>query len=482
MESKPNILFLFSDQHNARILGHAGHPDVLTPRLDALAAEGTHFSRAYCQDGVCAPSRVSMFTGQYPRTTGVIYNPDQPTRPNDLVPLQSHLKRHGYATAAIGKRHLKKSLEGDWDLTCTTLPHDHEPSDEYYWDWIRDEGHFEAFERDWNAEFGFRLEGNQSATMGSHISDLDPEHTMEAYTARKTIAFLRAQKDQDRPFFCWSSFYRPHQPYTPPRHWAEMYDFDALEMPGSLFEPVGNLPPMLQHMRRNRNKPWCLGLAAEDPGLYRKFIGCYYALVTEIDHWVGQILDELDRLGLAENTIVIYSADHGDFVGAHGMIEKIHNGHNVYEDTLRVPLIIRTPEANQITGNRQDLVELVDLYPSLLDLAGVPAPQDYNLPGRSLAPVLRDGTALGREVVFSENYIQLTAITATEKLGAWIETQGEGFPDMFFDRTQDPDETRNMHGQPEAASRVEMLQEHMRAYVDRTPNVTDKPLTPLALG
>ena len=131
----PNILFLFSDQHNANVLGCAGHPVVQTPNLDRLAAEGVQFSRAYCQDGICVPSRTSMFTGLYPRTTGVLNNPDIPPHPERLYPLQQILKNNGYQTGCFGKRHLPKGIRDGWDFSCTNInpKQDHrqmEPSEE----------------------------------------------------------------------------------------------------------------------------------------------------------------------------------------------------------------------------------------------------------------------------------------------------------------------------------------------------------------
>lgn len=474
---RPNILLLFSDQHHAGVLGCAGHPDVRTPALDELARQGVRYDRAYCQDGVSAPSRSSMLTGHYPRTTGVVYNPDNPPHPEQFTTLQDHLKEHGYRTAAFGKRHLPRAFDGGFDVTCTALPEKFDPSDENYWDWIEARGELEAFERDWNAEFGHRFKPSRAAEMCCRESELRPESTMEAYTAMRTMEYLRDAGRSGSPFFCWCSFYRPHQPYTPLPQYTAQYPPDGVALPGSIHEPPENLPPLLEKYRGNENKPWCLGLAAKDESLYRRYIAYYYALVAEIDHHIGAILRTLEEEGLADNTIVIYTSDHGDFVGHHGMIEKIHNGHNIYEDTLRVPFIVRAPGAKR-GAVHDDLVELTDLYPTLLELGGLPAPAGLPLPGRSLAANLRSGAPVGREVAFSENYVMLTAIGADHKLGAWIEPPENGFPDMLFSRTQDPLEMHNLAGTASAAEAESRLREAMGAFCAGTPNMTGKPMAP----
>jgi arylsulfatase A-like enzyme len=202
--------------------------------------------------------------------------------------------------------------------------------------------------------------------------------------------------------------------------------------------------------------------------LYRRYIAYYYALVTEVDHHIGNILDVLRKEGLERDTIVVYTSDHGDFVGAHGMIEKSAAAHNVYEDTLRVPLIIRVPgnrRKGQVAG---DLVELIDIYPTLLDLAGIERPKDYTLPGRSLVLVVKDGKPLGRRFAVSENLIQVSVITERHKLGTWLKPQADGYGDMLFDREHDPYETHNFLGDPEYAEVEKQLRDHLRDWTART--------------
>ncbi|MHC4120200.1 MAG: sulfatase family protein [Planctomycetota bacterium] len=448
--TKPNILLLFSDQHNAGVMGCAGHRLVKTPHLDRLASEGVLFSRAYCPDGICVPSRTSMFTGLYPRTTGVIYNSDAPPHPERLHPLHSLLRANGYLTGCFGKRHFPRGLnETDWDASCTTINPKLDPSDENYWDWIKARGQYDSHNRDFK-------ESHQASLM-AHISRTAAWNRTTAYAADKSIDFIRHVRQEGKPFFCWSSFIYPHQPYTPLQEWARLYDPDKIDLPGNVSEPVENLPQRMREWRTRTKPPWNCGTAAKDPDIYRRYIAYYYALVSEVDHHIGRVLSALKDLGLADNTIVIYSSDHGDFVAGHGMVEKCAVGHNVYEDTLRVPLIFHWPDSFEKGMTYEGLVELTDLYPTLLDLTGIHRPSGgYDLSGRSLAPVLAGGSIRRKAHVFSENWSQVTIIGEQYKLGKWIRPPakyatwdwGKTHPGMLFDRRNDPLEVNNLINDP----------------------------------
>lgn len=474
MSKRPNVLLLFSDQHKASVMGD--HPDVATPHLDRLAAGGTQFSRAYCQDAVCVPSRCSLFSGLYPRTFGSFdfrhmkgcYNDLSPYYAPMLdgaAPIQQVFQQQGYATAAFGKRHMHEPCDRGWDVSASHLP-DESPDDNYSL-WVKGLGYGDEAARDWAAELGQGLDGtlidgkkDQFALLATRESRLPAHATMEAFTAMRTRQFLEERSRDQQPFFCYSSFYRPHQPYTPLKKFWDRHDRsrwgkgtnagDAIRMPSTLREDTALLPPMMRSWFDGKNRVWRLDLARENEQLYRDYVSAYYALVEEIDSHVGAILGDLADLGLADDTIVVYASDHGDFVGSHGMVEKCAGGHNVFEDTLRVPMIFRWP--GQIRGNAvcEDLAELVDIYPSLLRLCGVSSPPQ-TLDGKSLADTLRQGTRIDREFCVSENWSQATVITKRYKLGHWrnpfdpaIHFDFRGFGDMLFDREEDPDETNNI--------------------------------------
>lgn len=468
---RPNVLFLLSDQHNARVLGCEGHPDIRTPHLDELASRGVRFERAYCNNAICMPSRCSLFSGRRPRELGVYTNEDSNSPALDqAVSLQSTFRQNGYRTAAFGKRHLHGGCDEGWDIAASHLIIE-SPRDNYV-DWVAAQGFADAFDRDWAAEFGRGAEETPAhdreipyALLSVRQSELPRDMTMEAWTKRRTVEFLEQQAGTGQPFFCFASFYRPHQPYTPLPEYFNRFDRshwgrgrnagDGLAMPASLRQPVETLPPGLQSQSRGSNRIWRFDLARENEQLYRDYLAAYYALVEEIDSHAGDILAALDRCGLRENTIIVYSADHGDFAGAHGMGEKCAGGHNVYEDTLRVPLIASGPGIAPRPVPVSGLVELVDLYPTLLDLAGLdPSFRTPPPSGESFAPALRREPFAGKPFIVSENRVQAAVVTPDHKLGVW-KKDGEGnhlvdFPDMLFARRSDPCEVTNLCGDPEA--------------------------------
>ncbi len=402
----------------------------------------------------------------------------------EAVSLQSALRQNGYRTAAFGKRHLELACDEGWGTIASHMYK--ESPDDNYVTWIEKQGLGKAFAHDWAAEFGRGPGGGSQAKaeipfalMGTRTSRLPVGMTMEAFTARRTVEFLEQQKDSPQPFFCWSSFYRPHQPYTPLKEYFDRFPHDrwgsgvrngdAISKPETLDQAVSELPPMLQEWHRGANRVWRLDKARAEPQLYRDYIAAYYALVAEMDDHIGTILSALDRFGLHEDTIVIYTADHGDFVGSHGMIEKCAPGHNVYEDTLRVPLIARWPDRIQRGVVCSDLAELVDIYPTLMELCACDVPESpHRLQGRSLAGTLTDGRPIGRRYTISENWSQAAVITDRYKLGAWLAPHDREKPDyrefgdMLFDRHADPLETRNLIAElPEVK---ESLMEHLQEW------------------
>jgi arylsulfatase A-like enzyme len=313
----------------------------------------------------------------------------------------------------------------------------------------------------------------------AHISRTSPENRTTAYAADKSIDFIRRANREGRTFFCWSSFIYPHQPYTPLEKWAELYDLDKIGLPGNISEPVENLPQRMREWRTRTKPPWNCGTAAKDHAIYRRYIAYYYALVSEVDHHIGRILSALADLGLAEDTIVIYSSDHGDFVAGHGMVEKCAVGHNVYEDTLRVPLIFRWPGEFEKGLTYEGLAELTDLYPTLLELTGIARPESgYGLPGRSLAPVLTGGTISRKPYVVSENWSQVTVIGERYKLGKWITPPakyatwdwGKNHPGMLFDRKTDPLEVNNLIDKPHMESVRQELSRLLAEWEAKTPD------------
>jgi arylsulfatase A-like enzyme len=489
---KPNVILLFTDQHNKKVVGFDGHPDVITPNLDKLANESFVFDRAYCTRGVCVPSRTSLMTGMMPRTLGVLANGDRNPVVEDVVSMASIFKYNGYKTFAFGKRHLNQGAAKGWDVK---KDHSYRPEDDdCYVKWIEREGYIKEFAHDWAAEFGRGPRGSSefkteipTADLGTRISKLPEGYTMEAYTTKETIAMIKEEAISGQPFLCWASFYRPHQPYNPLPKYMAMYDVskwglgtgkgDAIKMPANFYQPTETLPPKLQDQRNGGNKVWNMDKAFENEQLWRNYIGGYYALVTEIDHCIGEILNALEEAGIQEETIVIYTSDHGDFAGNHGMVEKCAFGHNVYEDILNVPLIVKIP-GNPNKGKRTaELVTLADVLPTLVDLLDLELPEaKYPMQGESLAGIIQGTGSLNREYVVSESWSQACVITRDTKLGIMLDPTAvhpdldyREFGDMFFDMKKDPLEVDNKINDMNYREEIARLRKYYDEFIKNTP-------------
>lgn len=493
-KKKPNVIILFADQHNKDVMGFEGHPDVLTPNLDKLANQSVVFDRAYCSVGICAPSRSSLMSGIYPRTLGLLSNSERTAVMEEVVPLASVFRQNNYRTFAFGKRHTHGGVDAGWDVQQSHLC-DETPGNSYT-EWVEKNGYAKEFAMDWAAEFGkgsscssLAREKYPTADLGTRISALPETMTMEAFTTQLTVQMIKDQAKSDRPFFCWATFYRPHQPYTPLKKYMDMYDVSAwgkgkkygssIRKPASLYEPKENIPPMMQSIRDGGNKVWNVNKAYADEQIWRNHIGAYYALVTEIDHCVGEILQALDESGIAEETIVIYTSDHGDFVGNHGMVEKAALGQNVYEDILNIPLIIRYPGNKQKGKRNAELVSLVDIYPTLVELLGLKMPQlKFPVQGQSFVGTLTKGKPMKREYFVSESWSQATVITKDYKLGMMIDPTDyarkfdyRSFGDQFFIRKSDSLEINNQINNDSYKSEIEKLRNYYHDFTSKIPDI-----------
>ena len=368
----PNVLFIAVDDLNTD-LGTYGHGLVQSPHIDRLATRGIRFDRAYCQYPVCNPSRSSFMTGLYPEQTGVLTNQDSfRVRLPTVATLPQWFRQHGYHTARVGKifhygvpREIGTDGMDDsasWSETYNPRGIDREVHDRIH-----------------------TIVPNQFGGTLSWLS-LDPEegpHTDElGATAAIRIMEQRHPSRTGKPLFLAVGFYRPHTPYVAPAPFFEMYPPDriqpVLEVPGDRDDiPVAALA----------DRPRQRELDIEQR---RTIIQAYYASVSYMDAQVGRLVNALEQLGLADNTIIVFFSDHGYHLGHHGLWQK----GDLFEGSVRVPLIISAPQAGTSGAGTKALVELVDLYPTLVDLAGLPEPA--HLAGRSLRPIMEDPERTGR--------------------------------------------------------------------------------------
>lgn len=400
------------------------------------------------------------------------------------TPLPNHPRRHGYHTACFGKQHLHRDLGVQWDEAFSVLPGETLLT---YFDWVQERGYLHTFLRDWIAETGRALPGlrtafNASSSLVRQVSELPSSETMEAYVRDCTINYLRRARSLGKPFFCRASFYRPHQPYTPTREYADRLDPLTIPPPASFNEPAENLPPGLAQARGDRVRPVDIATAHEDPRIFKEFIRNYYALIHEVDDCVGRLPAVLDEEGLAENTLVFYVSDHGEFAGNHGLFEKFAFDHDIYESTVRVPFLMSWKGRVAPGQLSDDLTELVDIYPVILSAAGLPAPGSEPLPGLPL--IGSDGSRRAERRAFSvtENWVQTTVVTERWKYGRWNappSSQGSrqmpprdyrACSDMVFDRASDFHEMTNVINTTEGRSVAENLRALLAGCEAATPN------------
>jgi arylsulfatase len=465
---RPNILFLFSDQHRADAMGCAGHPVVKTPNLDRLAAEGVHFENAYCSTPLCMPSRVSLATGRFPHNTGNNTNNEGYLYPD--TPMLSHsLHDAGYRTALLGKLHMCQCAhagspecdrwcrDAGWDDAMPihgkawSCVYEEDQWDEYL-RWLASIGKLEAFRQDYRERnFAWKFPGIQARPAGyAAPSPLEPEEHQDGFITRKACEWLE-NVSREQPWFCWVNWGGPHDPWDAPGKFGRMYDPAA--MPPPIADTLENAPEKLRkHAEKHTGK-----IAPEQ---WRKVMAQYFGSISFIDDGIGKILDVLEARGLVENTIVVYSSDHGEMMFDHRMLHK----ELMYEASSKVPLLVRLPGGER---RRVDApVSLLDLVPTLLNLAGVERQAMPVLHGTTLLPDLR-GEARPERPVFCE-----MDKTKMIRQGSWkFSTDPEFDRDQLFNLDDDPNELCNLAAHPEHAERGNTFRKALLDWLINTQNV-----------
>jgi uncharacterized sulfatase len=372
---KPNVLLIMVDDLNVR-LGCYGYP-VRSPAVDRLAREGRRFERAYCQIPSCSPSRTSLLTGWRPERTGVWDNLQAPReRLQGAVPLQEHFHANGYFTARVGKiYHGPFEEQFHWDVAEHTpyLPGD------------------EAWEPPPKKE---RERAGSSARPWTATDNRD-EDEPDGRTARRVAELMTRSKG--RPFFIAAGFNKPHIHWIAPRRYFELYPPDRIELPTEPPDDRDDIPEIAIFRKAPRAPGRFLaGPAERDDEFRREATAAYYACVSFMDAQVGVLLETLDRLKLRDRTIVVLLGDHGFHLGEHGGQWRKNT---LFEESLRVPFILAAPGLPEPGIAARGLVESLDLYPTLVDLAGLPGVP--GLDGTSLRPLLDDPRQTVRTAAFS---------------------------------------------------------------------------------
>ena len=365
--ARPNILWYCTDQQRFDTIRSLGNPHVRTPVIDGLVSEGVAFTRAYCQSPICTPSRASFMTGMYPSRVHNTRNGND-TFPAEAPPLITRMIADaGYECGLIGKFHLVSGghrPEPRLNDGFTDWWHSHAPRDDWpegthdYADWVRTKG------------------GDLNA-LREHEDRVPTELHQTTWASERSIEFITRQRANDRPWLLNVNIYDPHPPFIPPRSYADQ--FKAEDMPGPYFREND-----LAHQAKLANVDF--QGEVKDPAGHNAHDAQakYYAMIAQIDDQFARILQTLEETGQRENTAIIFTSDHGEALGDHGLMWK---GSRFYEGLVRVPLIFSWPGQFQQNVQADGLVELLDMSATILELCGVEVPDYFQ--GQSLLPVLR---------------------------------------------------------------------------------------------
>ena len=431
---RPNFLFIITDQHRADHVGFGGNPVLRTPNLDAIAARGTIFDRAFVSNPICSPNRSTIHTGRMPSVHG--------TRVNgisldwNVETFVRRLRTSGYRTTHVGKSHLQ-TMGVPAELNPLRLA---EPGDgeavrqaDRSWDGLE---HGRRFQAPGRATFPEDFYGYENVDMVTRHGDMCSGHYLQwlrertddtdalrgpanalkryagwgevyqtavpvelyptSYITARTVAEIEAASSEDRPFFIHCSYPDPHHPFTPPGDFAERYSPDEIPLPESFGNPHERSMPHIRGMIERRGTP---GMAVHgwspNDDQYRHAAAAEYGMIELIDEGIGELMRALERGGVANETIVVFTSDHGDMFGDHGLMLK-HALH--YEGCTRVPLVIAHPDFP--AARTAQLASSIDLAPTILELAG--APEYHGLQGTSLVPMLGEPATVVRESVLIE--------------------------------------------------------------------------------
>ena len=432
-----NIVFLFSDEHTGTVMGHSGHPVVQTPHLDQLAEQSYTFDNAYCNSPICTPSRLSLLTGRYPHQIeawdlGAIAARQHKT-------WGDYLAEADYETVLCGRTHFNGTdrLLGFSERLLDDLPR-----------WCNTKGHPP------------RRTADDRRGSNSHVTECGPgDHEHTRYDRKVTdlaVDFLRrkAATPAGKPFLLYCGFMHPHFPLIAPPEFFSRYDPNTLELPDTWNEPLESQHPIIQHLR------WAWRNDIPPPETtVRCALAAYYALVSSLDAQIGQVLQAIDTSSLRENTLVIYTSDHGEMGGHHGIWQK----QCFYEPAVKVPLMLRLPSGK--TGRVKQNVSLVDVLPTLLEVAGLEKPSD--LLGESLLEIAQHQSDKTTRAVFSE-YHHRGMLNAgfMLKRGHYKLCYYVGSQPQLFNVDIDPQENDDLAPKPEYAAIRNELEDVLHTIVE----------------
>ena len=495
-----NVLFIMADQLRADHLGCYGHPHIRTPNIDALARRGVRFERAFVNSGVCGPSRMSYYTGRYPSTHGATWN-RVPLSVGEVT-MGEYLRNSGRRLVLAGKTHVmvdhagleRLSLDGGSELgrllstggfeEIDRYDGHHEPGDESgYPAYLRRHGYDSA--DPWTDFVISARAPDGSAVSGWHMRNarypslVEEKHSETAYMTDQALGFMESVGEQ--PWVMHLSYVKPHWPYIAPAPYHDMYSYEQCLPPVRNEAERLDAHPVLAAYRQQEES---VSFASEE--CQRVVRPAYQGLITQLDDHLGRLFDYMERAGLMDNTLIIFTADHGDFLGDHWLGEK-----ELFYDTVqRVPMIVHdpSPSADATRGAVElRMTESVDVLPTILEWLGLPL-ASHRLEGRSLLPLLHGQQTDWRDCVFSEldysyRLARLTRGKTPQNARAWsVRTDRWRYvywmdeAEQLYDLHADPDQFNDLgrdpgHADVRAACRARLLDWFSR--LKRRTTVTD---------
>jgi len=476
--AKPNVIMVMCDQMRFDRFGAMDDPNVITPNIDALASEGLLFKNAYCPSPVCSPSRASVKTGIFPPGNGVVTNwipfKGKVAGTTDInhYLLTERLHSQGYYTGMAGKLHFVPA-EDDFgfdfkalnDAPYSIYANDDKHSD--YIKWLR-ETHFKNSDKDiveiFDRDEDYYPESIYKFIMGSGWRT-EEQHDIP-WTVAQSMKFIE-NRDDEKPFFLFTSFFGPHQPYLAPPPWDTMYKPDDIVLGPRYYADLENSP--IFQMSALGGKLTKQLRAEWDEGKYKEVIAAYCGQISMIDHYLGKLFNQLKEKGLWENTWIVFLADHGDFNGAYGTFFK----GLMYDASVKIPLIIKPADGQGQKGVREELVNSLDVYGTILDIAGDTAWRNLpDIESRSLLPLIQEENTSGWEnKVYSiigadpENNLCMLRSGSLKIIRRAIK-DGEAIYELY-DFDVDPYETQNVYGQTEYLDAGESLRGQLNSWQEQ---------------
>ena len=465
---KPNILFIMADQLRWDYLGCSGHPHIKTPNIDALAKRGVRFDRAFVQSPVCGGSRMSFYTGRYNITHGATYN-NFPLRIDEMT-IGDYLKPQGYRTALVGKTHFKPDTESltrlgisasnDPGISSTACgfeeferddglhPEESNPTDLAYNRWLRQLGY--SGDNPWHT-YANSVEGDDGEVLSGWSmrnarkpARVQEAHSETAYMTNRALEFI--DKAGDQPWCLHLSYIKPHWPYIAPAPYHTMYGVEHMIAANKSAHERANPHPVVAAFMKHEES---VNFSRDE--VREAVIPTYMGLITQFDHHIGRVFEHLQKHNLADDTIIVVTSDHGDYLGDHWLGEK----ELFHEEVVRIPMIVMDPRphADPTRGSASaDLIEAIDLVPTFLEWAGAP-PAPHRLEGASLTPLLAGATPdAWRTAVHCDSDFALRharrhlGLAPDQARGFMVRTKRwkyvhfEKFPPQLFDLDADPQE------------------------------------------